>query len=106
MARSLRERLRLFGTGPSIIKRALTLDDVQRYHLPPDFTKATDTRRVAFVAKYGDIAVELDALPDDVLQARLVEGVKTRMGLDAFHEVQEAEAADRERLRTALENLS
>jgi hypothetical protein len=63
MVRSLRERLADLGSEPEIVKSALTRDDIERYGLPPDFTKATDSRREAFVAKYGDVAVELDAYP-------------------------------------------
>jgi hypothetical protein len=32
---------------------------ITRYQLPPDFTKATDTRRAAFVATYDDVTVDL-----------------------------------------------
>ena len=52
MVRSLRERLRNLGSRPDIIKSALVFEDIERYRLPPDFTKATDTRRSAFVARY------------------------------------------------------
>ena len=57
MARSLVERLAFFDCNPELIKCALTRDDVTRYNLPPDFTKATDTRRAAFVAKHGDLSL-------------------------------------------------
>jgi hypothetical protein len=85
-----------------IFEDALAEDDVRRYSLPPDFPKATDTRRAAFAAKYGDVAVELDALPLAVLHTRLVEEVETRMDLEALSAVREAERADRERLVAAL----
>jgi hypothetical protein len=64
---------------PTTKKCALTADDMTRYQLPPDFTKTADIRRAAFVAKYGDMAVELDALPVDVLRARVVEEVEALM---------------------------
>ena len=67
MVRSLEERLNFFGVYPEIIKCALVLDDIKQYNLPSDFTKVSDTRSAAFVEKYGDLAVELDALPADVL---------------------------------------
>ena len=102
MVRSLRDRLAFFGCTPTIVKCALAEDDVRRYSLPPDFTKATDTRRAAFVAKYGDVAVELDALPLAVLRTRLVEEVEARMDLEALSAVREAERADSERLVAAL----
>jgi hypothetical protein len=102
MMRSLRELIGFLGREPHIVKCALTADDVARYQLPPDFTKATDTRRAAFVVKWGDIAVELDALPSDVLQARLVDEVTSRMDLNALAEVRRTEEEERRRLREML----
>jgi hypothetical protein len=60
MVRSLRERLFDQGSNPEIVKCAVTLGDIERYELPADFTKPSDTRRAAFVARWGDISVELD----------------------------------------------
>ncbi len=98
MVRSLVERLADFGCRPEMIKVALTRDDIERYDLPPDFTKTTDSRRAAFVAKHGDISVELDALPIDVLKARIVDEVEARMNLDALAEVQATEQTERRAL--------
>lgn len=102
MARSLAERLSILNCYPEIIKCALNFEDVERYNLPPDYTKATDTRRAAFVDKYGDMAVELDALPTDVLQTRLKNEVEKRLDLQALAMVKQAEQLDRRRLSTAL----
>jgi hypothetical protein len=103
MVRSLRERLGFFDCAPEIVKCALTLDDVRRYNLPPDFTKATDSRRAAFVARWGDVSVELDALPGAVLRERLVTEVEARMDLDALATTREEEHAERTRLNTVLD---
>jgi len=102
MVRSLRERLAFFQSSPEVVKCALTLDDVERYNLPTDFAKATDSRRAAFVEKFGDVAVELDALPADVLRERLLQEVAARMDLDALGTVRAVEDAERRRLRVAL----
>ncbi len=76
MVRSLEERLNDLGCYPDIEKVALTLEDIERYHLPPDFAKTTDSRAAAFVARYGTrSSVELDALPVDVLRERVQEAV-------------------------------
>jgi hypothetical protein len=103
MVRSLRERIGFFGCTPEIIKCALTAEDVTRYQLPPAFTKATDSRRKAFVEKYGDVSVELDALPADVLITRLREEVEARMDLTALAETQRKEETEREWLRLMLQ---
>lgn len=102
MVRSLRDRLSFFGCKPQIIKCALNHDDVTRYNLPPDFTKTTDSRAPAFIAKFGNLAVELDALPAKVLQTRLKNEVDKFMDLGALEVVKTTEAADRNRLTQAL----
>lgn len=102
MVRSLADRLSFFDCHPEIIKCALTFEDIKRYNLPPDFTKATDSRQAAFVAKYGDLAVELDALPANVLQTRLKNEVEKRLDLGALADVRAAEHRDKEQLRQAL----
>ncbi len=106
MVRSLTERLATFGCRPEIVKCALTADDIRRYELPSDFTKKSDSRSGAFVAKHGDMAVELDALPDQVLRNRLKEEVESRMDLAALATVREEDAAERARLLDLVEGLS
>lgn len=103
MVRSLKERLASFGCEPEIVKCALTLDDVNRYSLPADFTKATDTRQKGFIAKYGDIAVELDALPVDVMTKRITDEVESRMDLNALAETKRVEETERTRLASAIQ---
>ncbi len=105
MVRSLGERLAALGAEPKIIKCALTLDDIRRYRLPTDFTKTTDTRRDAFVRKFGDVSVELDALPLAVLRDRIIEEVESRINMRALHGVQRRERTERQRLVDALNGI-
>jgi hypothetical protein len=58
------------------------------------------------VARYGDLSVELDALPLEVLRERVVIEVEARMDLDALAEVREVEERDRELLVQALSSVS
>jgi hypothetical protein len=102
MVRSLRDRLASLQSSPQIVKCALTPDDIRRYSLPPDFAKVTDSRCAAFVEKHGNVSVELDALPTEVLRQRLVGEVESRMDLAALASTKEAEAAERARLAVAM----
>jgi hypothetical protein len=95
MSRSLRDRLASLGCHPEIIKCALTREDIERYNLPPDFAKKTDTRAAAFIAAHGDISVELDALPMNALRERLIHEVENRMDLEALAKAKEREDEDR-----------
>ena len=110
MVRSLRERLAHpdlpnRGSEPEILKCALTFNDITDYNLPPDFTKTTDSRRAAFVAQYGDVAVELDALPVDVLRERLVSEVESRMDLEALEATKEEQRHENQRLGRLIDEL-
>ena len=104
MVKSLRKRLGSLGSNPNIVKCALTIEDIDRYSLPSDFTKRTDTRSAAFVEKFGDLAVELDALPVEVLRDRLVAEVESHMDLDKLVVVQEKEQTERARLIRLLDD--
>ncbi len=78
---------------------------INRYELPTDFTKKKDTRSAAFVARYGDISVELDALPLDVLTDRLRQEVEPRLDFGALSQVRERERQEKEQLVNALRDL-
>ena len=106
MVCSLRKRLGFFRCEPEIIKCALTADDIEKYHLPPDFAKRSDTRAAKFIAKHGDVSVELDALPVDVLESRLRDEVELRMDLDALAETKATQERERTELAEAIEKIA
>lgn len=105
MVRSLRDRLGFFDCWVPIEQVALTMEDIERYELPPNPAKRTDTRAAAFIARYGDQAVELDALPPDVLEARIIGEVEGIINLSALELTKAQEDRDLDRLRTFLENV-
>jgi hypothetical protein len=57
------------------------------------------------VARYGDVAVELDALPVSVLRQRIEGEVRSRMDLDALEGSLERGRDDRRRLDELLDRL-
>jgi hypothetical protein len=108
MARSLAFRLDFFqddSDPPEVIKCALTPEDVERYDLPPDFAKRSDTRAAKFIARHGDVSVELDALPVDVLRSRIVEEVESRMDMHALARTRRRQKAERERLAELVDKV-
>jgi hypothetical protein len=82
MHRSLQDRFATLGVYPEIPKVALTHEDARS--LPGDVVKADDSRAPAFVARYGSLAVELDALPVTELRRRIREEVERRLDMDAL----------------------
>lgn len=103
ISRSLNDRLGYFETSIELERCALTKDDVIRYRLPFDPAKVSDTRSAAFVERYGDMAVELDALPVELLQERIRQEIEGRIDLNALAEVLAVEKEERERLREIFE---
>ena len=100
MHRSLIERFATLGVFPETPKVALTAEDARR--LPGDVTKADDSRAAAFVAKYGDLAVELDALPIDELRTRIQSGMEEWVDMGALAENTRIEGEQRRTLRDGI----
>jgi hypothetical protein len=103
MHRSLQERFAMLGVYPDMPKIALTLEDARQ--LPGDVTKADDTRAPAFIAKYGNLAVELDALPVDELRSRIRREVEGMMDMDALAENARIERDERRDLRERIDRM-
>jgi len=67
MTRDIADRLEMFGALTSVTRIALSMDQIDEFHPPPNPAKTTDARYEAYRAKYGDDSWELDALEPKVL---------------------------------------
>ena len=105
MVRSLRDRLAKLGSQPEILKIALTKEDVARYNLPPNMTKSTDTRQKAFIAKHGDVSVELDALPAAILQQMIRDEIEKYVDLEALEKIKQLETQERKKIVARVERF-
>ena len=103
MIRSLIERIGFFEACPEMTICAILPEDIDRFDLPPNFTKVTDTRRAAFVEKHGDVAVELDALPIEELQSRLRQEVESRLDMADLRATRAREKQDRQEIARLLD---
>lgn len=97
--RDVRERLARYGAEVECEKVALTWAQVEEHQLPPVMTKPKDTRAPAFVARHGDVAVELDALPPVVLERLVEAAILGTLDKSEF----EATRAEEGRLQVELE---
>jgi len=83
-----------------LVRIALTSEQVEQYRLPPAIPKPTDSRTAAFVARHGERAVELDALPPNVLQELIRDAIEACITDPArWDEETGREAEEREKLR-------
>ena len=63
-----------------------------------DAIKSGDSRAKKYRARFGNLAVELDALPPTTLEGLIVEAIEANLDRDLFADERANEAADRERL--------
>lgn len=103
--RALAESLASLNCFPTVTRVALTKEDIKDYNLPPDFTKKSDSRSKAFIAEYGDMAVELDALPLSALKDKIIESIEENLDLSALEEIREQEQADQTELIFILDRI-
>lgn len=114
--REIKKKLIEYGVEKKLlhIKRVcLTKQQIIDFKIPPMMAKAKDTRTKKFVAKYGNVTAELDALhPRDILNIVLPE-IERLMDADIEKRKIEFEIAEKEyykvdiprRLKVALKKL-
>jgi len=101
--------------GVNFIRVGLNPEHVVAHKLPnnPDALKWTDVRAKGYVKRFGEIAVELDALHPAVLEAMAKEAIEDQFNMELFEEQREVEAMEREqisaikaRVQAELESLT
>lgn len=87
---------------------ALQKEDIDFYKLPhsPEALKKNDTRAKKHIAMYGELAVELDALPPSVLQNKIKMAIENELDMDLFMEEKETEVSESSRLRLIKSDVS
>lgn len=86
--------------GVEFKRVALLKEDIYRYSLPhsPEALKKTDSRAKKHIAEFGELAVELDALPPNILQSKIKEAVELELDMSRFTEEREKEALEFDKL--------
>jgi len=106
MIDDLQTRLNFFTASPQIIRCALLPEDIDEYNLPQDFAKSSDNRKPAFIKQHGDVSVELDALPVDILREKIQDALHDHMNMDAWENVKKLETEERKRIKEALGRIT
>lgn len=99
MEETLREEMGMMGVEYK--KVALTKADIEEYNLPhdPNAVKKTDSRYEKFVEKYGLYAVELDALPPNILEGKIQEAIEAHVDMTLFGAQQDVETNERTQIK-------
>ena len=75
-----------FKTVATVLRAAVTPEQVKRFNLPPDAdVKLTSTRAPGFVKEYGDQCWELDSMPEAALIGEVLNAVKSQLDIGAFN---------------------
>jgi len=87
-------------------KVALTLEQIEKYNLPPKFVKPKDPRATRFIDKYGEkTVVEMDAMPPDTLKEIILEKVIPYLNLNEVERTQKIEKKIKTQGLKVLESL-
>ena len=102
MEHTLKEEMEIPDGSLRTIRCALNPDHVSLYKLPhsPDAVKMGDTRAKEFIEQYGEIAVELDALPPDVLMHLLDEAIRQELDLTEYKKECQRQSKDENYIAT------
>ena len=83
--RDLSERLGKYDAGDyTVVRVALTNEQITKYDLPPMPVKTSDARSDAFLETYGNKSVELDALDPNILKFMVAQSISSHINLDAW----------------------
>jgi len=116
MIRDIRERLefmfnkgqRLDGVGYGafkVIPIGLTMDQIKTYNPPPNPAKITDPRAANYIAEYGPISWEVDALKPDVMRSFVKEEIIRQMNIPQYSKVLVEELKDQAKIRKLIDNI-
>lgn len=81
---------------------ALTMEQIQRHDLPPNFAKLTDKRAAKYVEKFGKISWEVEALTREDFMNYVEEAVVKEMDMDIYNYVLKQEREDKAMLAKAI----
>ena len=105
MIRDVEERLNEFGVYPTVKQIGLTMEQIKEYNPPPNPAKITDPRGKWYVAEYGNVSWEVDALNPKILHELVKENVEELIDMDLFDDKIIDEEKDKIKLRKFAEGV-
>lgn len=104
MTRDIGERLSDFDAYPTVIREALTMEQVRKYDPPPNPAKVEDSRYEAYVAEYGGESWELDAIEPKELERIAMEAARAHIDEKLMRRAKAHQEEGRERLEEIAED--
>ena len=91
-----------FGKHATVIRCALTKEQIETFQLPPAPAKKTDSMARGWIEKQGDVAWELDALDPHELEKIIEVAIKNQIDLNVLNERNEIVRQKRQWLATQV----
>ena len=98
MTRDILAKFNLFIGGVKVDRRALTMKQINLYHLPPQPAKMSDPRASNYIDQFGDESWELDSLDPQQLTELVREAVEAVRDEDLWNESLARETEERDGL--------
>lgn len=95
---SIKERLEKFGVFINYKRIALDQEQIEKYKLPSDPGKRSDPNYEKFVNLYGDMVVELDSLPPNILRDIIKNCITKNIDSGLLAQVQKKETEEKDKL--------
>jgi len=105
MIRDIEDRLEQFDCYPTVHRLALTSEQIEEHDPPPNPAKWKDTRAEKYIAEFGEVCWEVDALPPDVLSETLQNAILGLIDIDKFEAVKEREIEDKVKLNEFVDRI-
>jgi hypothetical protein len=102
MSRDNDERLNMFArtlADVRLVRLALNREQIEKFDLPPDPAKLTDSRVGVYMAEHGRTSWELDALPSREIERLIVSAIEGVLDKTLFKQASERENESRKQLK-------
>lgn len=80
------------------------MEQIKKFHLPSNPAKLTDPRAKAYVAQFGDISWEVDALTPHAIKEIILDSLNQLIDEDKLQEVKERQQKDIDALSRIIAN--
>lgn len=94
----IQDALNYFGITFHFIRVAMTLEQIKEHNIPTQTVKPGDTRSKKYIEKYGNMAVELDAIEPPDLTDLIQNSINVFFEEDIYQEVKEEENSLKENM--------
>lgn len=84
---------------------ALTMEQIKEYNPPPNPAKLSDARAKDYVAKYGRVSWEVDALSPPVLNDLVTKHIKENLDLAKYEEWEKKEAKKKKKIEKFIKKF-